>query len=184
MRPYIIFVAMAAVATAQDATVPQVPAWVHSTRDDPLHGTSFDVFRLKGRYLTPPSKINSTRNPEIVLRCSGGKFNDGYIFVAAVVDRGADGSPIEMRLDGKLSKESWGVSTDGLSVFMPPGIGLLKLLWGHWLPHKEGKGQLIRKEIYGVTEAFGSDIVIQFDMPEDQSAVLNACTDVRNGKRF
>ena len=29
MRPYIIFVAMAAVATAQDATVPQVPAWVH-----------------------------------------------------------------------------------------------------------------------------------------------------------
>jgi hypothetical protein len=35
-----------------------------------------------------------------------------------------------------------------------------------------------------VTEAFGSDIVIQFDMPEDQSAVLNACTDVRNGKRF
>jgi len=186
MRPYILAMSalFAASAAAQESTAPEAPAWVHCTKDDPLHGTSFDVFTLKGKFLTPPSKGDGTQYPEIVLRCSGGKLNDGYIFVGAVSDRGAKGAPVEMRLDGKLSKEFWGVATDGLSVFMDPKIDLLKILWGHWLPHRDGKGVFIKQEIFGVQEAYATDIVMQFDMPQDQSAVLNACTHVRNGRRL
>jgi hypothetical protein len=186
MRPYIlILIALAGSAAAQNPMTPQAqpPAWVHSTKDDPLHGLSLDVFTLEGKYLTPPSKTIGT-SPMMVLRCSGGKLKDGYIFVGAVVDGGADGAPVEMRLDGKLSKEFWGVGTDGLAVFMDPSIDLLKILWGHWLPHKEGKGDLIHQEIIGVPEAYGSTIVMQFDMPQDQTAILDACTHVRNGRRF
>jgi hypothetical protein len=184
MRPYFpAMIVIAAVASAQDATTPQSPVWVRSTKNDPLHGTSFDVFTLDGKYLTPPSKTDGTP-PKIVLRCSGGELSDGYIIVGAVVDRGAKGTSVEMRLDGKLSKEFWDVGTDGLAVFMNPRIDLLKILWGTWLPHKDGKGDFVRQEIIGVPEAFASTIVMQFDMPQDQAAVLDTCTFTRNGKRF
>jgi hypothetical protein len=155
--------------------------WEYSRRDDPLHGTSFDELVLEGKYLTPPSRSDGA--PRIVLHCSGGKLKEGYLTVGAVVDRSVGGAQVEMRLDGKLSTESWTVGTDGQAVFLGGSIDLLKILYGHWLPHKEGKGDFIHQEIFGVQEAYGSAIVMQFDMP-DPTPVLDSCTTVKRGKRF
>ena len=148
-----------------------------------MHGTSLEVFVLDGKYLTPPSKGAATP-PEIVLRCSAGKLKDGYIAVGAVVDRGANGAPVEMRLDGKFSKAFWDVGNDGQAVFMNPKTDFSKIIWGAVLPHKEGKGDYVHQEIIGIIEAYSGSIVMQFEMPVDQDEMLNVCTHVRNHHRF
>jgi hypothetical protein len=159
--------------------------WQYSKKDDPLHGTSFDEFVLDGKFLTPPRSPKPEDKPSLVLHCDKGKVKDGYLVVGAVVDRSGRGQArIEMRLDGNLSTEFWNVSTDGQAVFLDGSIDLLKILYGHWLPHKEGKGDFIKQEIFGVQEAFGSTIVMQFDMPADQARLLDSCTTVKRGRRY
>jgi hypothetical protein len=177
MRPYILLATFSAVAAAQ------APAWVHSTKDDPLHGISLEVFVLEGKYLTPPTR-GATTTPEMVLRCSAGKLKDGYIAVGAVVETGAHGAPVEMRLDGRFSRAFWNVGNDGTAVFMDPKMDFDRIVWGTWLPHKRGKGDFVKHEIVGVTEVYGGSIVMQFEMPDDQEEMLNACTHVRNHRRF
>jgi len=172
-------------AVSACTAVGQTTEWQYSKQNDPLHATSFDQYVLPGKYITPPSHIGAHDAPAIVLHCSGGKFKAGYLVIGAVVDRNGNGqSRVEMRLDDKLSTEFWAVGTDGQAVFLDGNIDLLKILYGHWLPHKEGKGDFIRKEIFGVQEAFGSTIVMQFDMPDSPTQVVDSCTTVKRGKRY
>ncbi|MFN7998637.1 MAG: hypothetical protein U0Q18_33750 [Bryobacteraceae bacterium] len=179
MKSALLLLAVCPLINAQNAP----PKWVHTTQDDPLHAITLDVFVLQGKFLTPPSKLPEGLVPEIVMRCSNNRLKAGYITVGAVVDRGAAGAKVEMRLDGKFKTMFWGVGTDGTAVFMD-GLGFATVIWGTWLPHKEGKGETVKHEIIGVREAFGNTIVMQFDMPDEQDEMLNACTYVRNHRRF
>ena len=101
------------------------------------------------------------------------------------MDRDANGQVhVERRRDGKYDVDSWPVSTDGQAIFIKWDVNLLDLLYGHIWPHKEGKGELLRQEIYGVQEAFGSTIMMQFDMPQEANQMLDSCTKLKKGKRY
>ena len=40
-------------------------------------------------------------------------------------------------------------------------------------------GDFLRKEIFGVQEAFGSTIVMEFNMPDDPKQLLDSCTTLK-----
>lgn len=107
-------------------------------------------------------------------------------FGQAQVERRRNGKKVEKGIASQRGAEMYDyhyykISTDGQAVLWD-GLDFLDLLYGH-LSHKEGKGELVHRWIYGVQEAYGSTIVMQFDMPEDQSLVLDSCTTVKKGKR-
>jgi hypothetical protein len=81
---------------------------------------------------------------------------------------------VQYRLDdGKIQSQPWNPSTDGTSAFFPE-ITLNTMLYGHFLPHKEGSGDPVHKVVLAINEAMGSEIVIQFNMP-DPSAIAEDC---------
>ncbi len=133
MRTLFAVVVLALGSFAQSDKVPV--AWRHSTKDDPLHGVSFDEFALDGKYLIPPPHI-VRETPTIILHCSDGHFREGYLLVGAVVaHQNPKYAQLERRRDGKYDVTSLEISNDGTSLFFPGSIGLLDLLYGHWLPH-------------------------------------------------
>jgi hypothetical protein len=162
--------------------------WVKVDKQDPLRGTQFVQYSLNGKFLTPPRNATADATPTIILRCIPGKFAhgrahgklmDGYIFVGGVVDTqvGHDASvrtTVQFRLDdGKLQNAKWSHSTDYSSIFFED-IDLDTLLYGHWMPHKENTNPQVRKIVLGVPEFLGSEVVMQFDMP-DAGEVGDAC---------
>ncbi len=179
-----LFFLLSLVAAAQSE-------WKETSMNDPLHNVSFQQFTLEGKFLISPHR-SSLSAPVMVLRCqpgehraTNGHFIDGWIATGAVLDsvvqrNGAVRIPIEYRLDDKkLQSDYWPQSTDHSSVFLTGerfcgDCNLNTLLYGHFLRHKRGKGDPVRKIIIGVPEYLGSQIQMQFDMP-DPEHVAESC---------
>lgn len=152
-------------------------AWRRTEKSDALHRLDYTQFSLEGRYLVPPKKIDPSP-PVLVVKCQqgrhrygmsgyvGGKFLAGYLIVDAVLDFRKDGVPVEFRLDdGKLQSTTWASSTDGSGAFFGD-VDIDTLLYGHLLPHKENTNPPVHRIVLGVPEYLGSQIQVQFDMPE------------------
>ena len=137
--------------------------WTYSREDDPLHAKAHDRFTLSGKYLTPPRAATNT--PSIVVECSGGKVEQNYIYTGAVVvhrDQSQHGVlVVEARIDGKKNDIlTTGLSTDGLSAFFDR-IDLKAILSS-------------KQVMIGVYEYLGSQVIMQFDMP-DPAPVMDKC---------
>ncbi len=164
----------------------QTTKWEREDKSDPLRGTSYSQYTLTGKFLTPP-KTGGDQPPVFVVKCipgnrhhtgggyTYGKLMDSYIAVHTVLDRTARGNAyVQYRLDdGKMHKEYWGVGTDGTAMF-PPEIELNTVLYGHFMTHKEGTNDPIKKLVLGVDEYLGAEVVVQFDLP-DPTEMANAC---------
>ncbi len=172
LRIATLFVLAASVLVAQ--------SWERSKWENPLYGKTFDQFILNGRYLTPPSVVGPNA-PSLVVHCSDGKFASGEFMLGAVAQpsgtkslKGAWQSQVDMRLDErKKTEDYWEYSNDGKTLFFDRDQ-LDKLLTGKLLGHPS-KDELTKRVILGVVEAFGNEIIVQFDMPSDQSDIINAC---------
>jgi hypothetical protein len=173
------------------------PQWHREQKTDPAGGASFTQFSLVGKFLTPPQNSSNT-TPTMFARCvpggnhprhANGKFIAGYIWVGTrinydVSESGTSFVPVEFRLDdGKLQSERWGRSADPSAVFLadptcPSCEGgyevFANLLYGHRGFHKQNSNPQVRKIVIGVDEFLGSEVVMQFDLP-DATEVAEAC---------
>jgi hypothetical protein len=196
MRRIALLSLLLTVTLSTGSAEPLPQSWQRAEMNDPLHRVSFDEFVLVGKYLVPPhlAAAGSTA-PRLVVHCSAGKFLDGYIDVGAVVNTvviekttilaGTTFPPVvltEFRLDDrKIQTESWSPSTAGTAPFFPYTT-LNNLLYGHVLPHKEGKGDHVQRVVIGINEAFASEVMMQFDMP-DASQIGQTCGVIYRSKR-
>lgn len=159
-------------------------SWARVEKTDALRGTAYSQFTLTGRFLTPPK--HNTVDPLLVLKCvpgersrglrqhRNGKFLDAYVALGSVVDFHNTGTQVRYRLDdSKIHEELWGHSTDGTAVF-PSEIQVNTLLYGHFMPHKEGTGSATHKIVIAVDEYLGAEIVMEFDLP-DPEIPADAC---------
>lgn len=154
-------------AVARDSAQQQSPAsWRSVKDDDPLHNKMYEMLVLDGKYLTPPRTVASGFVPSIVVKCSDGKVEQNYIIVGTVVTLKGRGQPIfadllDSRLDGKKGAiAATGAATDGTGVFFTR-VDLKTILKAH-------------EVMVGVYEYLGSQVVMQFDMP-DPAPVYAAC---------
>jgi len=103
-----------------------------------------------------------------------GKFLTGFLAVDAVLDFKQGDVPVEYRLDdGKLQHDSWASSTNGGGAFFTD-VEFNNLIYGHLVPHKENTNPPVKKLIIGVPEYLGTQIQVEFDMP-DPGVVAEAC---------
>jgi hypothetical protein len=179
----VLLLASFGVANFSSSQQTTAPAWHREEKADPLHKLSYIQFTLEGKYLIPPKQ--PTIPPLLVVRCvagshkvnggtANGKFLTGYLAVAAVLDFQAGRVPVEYRLDdGRLIPARWASSTDGAGAFFLY-VEFNNLLYGHALPHKENTNPPVRKVVLGVPEYLGSEVEVEFDMP-DPSDVADAC---------
>jgi hypothetical protein len=181
---------MLAIAICAGPLGAQAPTWVRSEKVDALRNSSYTQFELLGKFLVAP-RSSSRAQPVIVVQCQAGHhrktnggFISGWIDTGAVLDsqtghNGGSYLPVEFRLDsGKLQSENWGISTDFSSIEMAQifcwDCNLANLLYGHTMWHKPGTSDQIHKVIIGVAEHLGSEIQMQFDMP-DPTEVADVC---------
>jgi hypothetical protein len=166
--------------------------WIRVEQTDALRGTSYSQFTLRGRFLTAPRQASP--NPEFIVSCSAGernrgvswqkngKFDDAHITVGAVVEARANGTPVQYRLDdGKIHTELWNQSTDGTSIFLAEAE-FNTLLYGHFMPHREGTGEPVHKVVISVNEYLGAAIVMEFDLPAT-SSLADACGAILHKRR-
>jgi hypothetical protein len=163
-------------------TFGQAENWHASKENDPLHGTSFDKFVLNGEYLRAP-EVQTRSIPAFVVLCDRGKFKQGYLDVGAVVAytgtsplSGASRSHIEMRFDDrkKTDDDYLNISNDHKALFFND-VQLVKFMTSKLLGHPSDPKALVHHLILGVGEALANQVVIQFDMPQDHSAIIDAC---------
>jgi hypothetical protein len=163
-------------------------SWEKEEKSDPLRGTQYLQFSLRGKYLAAPKRSDPNAAPVLIARCTPGsfahgtargKFLSGYVFIGSVVDTqiGSAGSPtvhIQFRLDGgKLQDAYWSHSTDFSSVFFGE-LDFNNLLFGHLLPHKENTNPQVRKVVLGLPEFMAGEVVAEFEFPESTD-VADAC---------
>jgi hypothetical protein len=160
-------------------------SWTKENQTDQLRGTTSVVFRLEGKFLTPPSKSAPDAQPAMIADCTPGSFGwgklhgkmlRGYIYVGhTVVDVGGYTSrAIEFRLDdGKVQRAAVEPSTDSSSIFYDHLV-FTNFLYGHMMFHKENTTPPVRKIVISVPEYVGGAIVMQFDMP-DPTEVADTC---------
>ena len=168
-----LLLCIAAFGMAQQAKIDATAEWRYMKKDDPLHAKVYDKFLLEGVYLTPPRVVNGA--PALVVECVGGKVENNYFNVGAVVDHKSGGlfpqvTGLEVRIDGK-SKRTFmvdSVSTDGLSIYFTR-VDLHDVLRG-------------KQVLIGVNEYLGPQVVMRFDMP-DPAPVLEKCGSDRMLKR-
>lgn len=168
--------------------------WQASALTDPLRGTKYTQFTLKGIFVTPPRQPTESQ-PSLVVECMpgkrlrvyGGTFLTGYLSTGTVLNSvvvqhdsvlGGTSYPsavlASFRLDdGKIKQEYWSPSTDGTGAFFKD-VTLNTLLYGHFLPHKPNTSPPVRKVVIGINEYLASEVVVQFDMP-DPREVADAC---------
>lgn len=77
----------------------QVAIWLHTTKNDSLHGTSTEVYLLKGKYLQ-----GTGEGAGLIVTCTAGK-QEAYLYTGARVQTTIDlasnvAVTTEMRLDG------------------------------------------------------------------------------------
>lgn len=182
--PVVLVLASFVVVNYSTAQQANQSAWHREEKSDPLRKLNYSQFTLAGTYLVPPKHASGTP-PLLVLRCEAssrkynggtlnGKFLTGYLAVDGVLDFRSGRVPVQFRLDdGKLQNIDWASSTDGAGAFFT-FADFANLLYGHMLPHKENTSPPVRKLILGVPEYLGSDIEVQFDMPEPND-VADSC---------
>ena len=158
-----------------------------------MSGKLFDMFLLEGRYLTPPS-LGALHVPSITVQCAGGKFTGALLSVGAVVQSSRDALGhmvsgqviVDMRLDeNKPTGDQWGIGNDGQTLFFDQ-FSLTKLLTGRMIWGRLGKEEpLARRVRLSVGEAFSNPIVMQFDMPQDATQLVQSCGLMgrRNGRK-
>jgi hypothetical protein len=162
-----------------------VGQWQREERTDAFRGTKFTEFKLEGRFLTPPRSA-SLISPALVIQClpgehsvgyhvvTGGKFLTAFLFVGPVMDSQLTALAVQFRLDdGKVQTEAWTVSKDFSSAFFPETT-LNTLLYGHFLPHKEGTGPPTKTVKIAADQFVGGEVVMQFEMP-DPTPLAEAC---------
>lgn len=163
--------------------------WTEAEKHDPLHRISFREFSLEGHFLIPPEH-GTLSAPLLVLRCqpglhrrgkieTNGHFIQGWIDTGAVLDSAKDVVAVEYRLDDKkLQSDEWAISNDRKGMFLNELLcgdcNVNILLFGHFLPHKEGSNPQVRRIVMGVREYLGDGIQLEFDLP-DSSDVAEAC---------
>jgi hypothetical protein len=166
--------------------VGQSASWEREEKTDPLRGTAYSQFTLTGKFLTRPTQA-TTEAPVLFVKCLpgdhrkihggfiNGRFLDAYVIAGAVLDRTPKGHvAVQYRLDdGKMHTEYWGAGTDDSAAFAPD-VELNTILYGHFMKHKEGTNPPVHKVVMGMHENVGTEIVIQFDMP-DPDQVADAC---------
>ncbi len=159
-------------------------SWITADKVDPFRGTHYTAIELDGKFLTPPQHEN-VEKPVLYLECVAGthgygrgvregSFLSGHINMGTVLNRDPQrgGVPVQFRLDdGKIQQDLWSASTDGQTVFLNE-MALDTLLYGHFLPHKEGTNPAVKKVTIAVNEYLASEVVAEFDIPE---AVADTC---------
>ncbi len=173
---------LACVCAAQTTSSPS-ENWRKSDTTDALRGTTYSVFILTGRFLTPPKR--RSEDPFFVMKCAAGQHSSGreftggelitaYVIVRAIVNNKKAGVVVQYRLDdGKIHTDLWDRGTDGTAVF-PSRDVVNDLFYGHLSKHKEGTNDPVRKVVIAVDEHRGAEVVMQFDMP-DSTEVADAC---------
>lgn len=184
VRAVVLLLALFVVVNYSAAQQTDQVAWHREEKSDPLRKLSYSQFTLAGTYLLPP-KHASDVPPVLVVRCEAGsrkynggtlsgKFLTGYLAVDGVLDFRSGHVPVQFRLDdGKLQNSDWASSTDGAGAFFT-FADFANLLYGHLLPHKENTNSPVRKVMLGVPEYLGSEIEVEFDMPESND-VADSC---------
>lgn len=177
-------------AVAQDGS-----DWKRDDKIDTFRGSSYTMYSLEGKFLTPPSH-SSLDQPRIVVQCvpgpdhqghTHGKFISGYVAIGTVVDATAENAASRVRIqfrlnDGKIQERPWTPSTDFLAIYMkrPSGINgsgyeeFANLLYGHEMYHKENTNAQTQKIVIDIPEYLGGEVVMQFDLP-DSTGVADAC---------
>jgi hypothetical protein len=189
----------------------QHPDWLYAREEDALHSVSFDQFILTGTYIRPPSlgdkpilvqqystegvrrgrrehysaapEDGKSHPPRLVVRCTGGKFKEGYLDVGTFVQHyeGAHSlkdlpqAQIQMKVgQRKQGEDFWEIGASGRAVYFD-GIQLTKLMTGKLLGHPGNPTALATSTLLQVDDAYGSAIVMRFDMPSEASVLVNAC---------
>lgn len=180
------FAAVLVVVCLASSCVPQTSKWQREDKNDPLRGTTYSVFSIDGKYLTAPRKPKSD-TPFFIVKCApgghkrvnggyiNGKLLEAYMTVNTVLERSSsDHVAVQYRLDdGKLHNENWSLSSDKTAIFLPE-TELNTVLYGHFSKHKEGTNDPSHKVVVGVIEHKGSEVVIQFDLP-DPTPMADSC---------
>jgi hypothetical protein len=156
--------------------------WQYSREENPLYGKSFDRFVLTGRYYKAPSTIVGNEQPRMIIGCVNGKFSTGEFSLGAVAQfsgtrslKGVGQSQITIRTDEKKPTDDWfEVSNDQKTLFFDR-VQFNRFLTGRLLGHPSAQSALVHRLTLGVVEAFGNQVIIQFDMPEDVSQIVTAC---------
>jgi hypothetical protein len=183
----LVVLTLSSASPGQEASPGASAEWKYSKQDDPLHGTSFDQFVLEGKYLIPPSQTKR-EEPSLVAQCSDGKLRKGFLIVGAVLQHAEDSrgvarslkgrtqAHVEMRWDEKKKPDNgwWEISNDGQGLFFDRQE-LVKLMTGKLLGHPSETSSLVHRLFLGVTEAFGNQVVMQFDMPKDPTEIVQTC---------
>lgn len=172
-----------------------VVQWQKSQSKDAFTSNESTEFRLEGKYLTAPSNVAASDPPAIVLRCKAekhghgsqkfeGKLEQAFLVVHTVVDAQVYRSstvkvPVRYRLDdGKIHEEFLYPSTTYKALSLQPqfcGFCVVDdFLYGHQMAHKADSSPQIKKVLISLPEFLGSDVVIQFDMP-DAREVADVC---------
>lgn len=149
--------------------------WSKTEKSDAFTGHSYVQYTLAGRLLTPP-RDSGAAPPRLILQCfphekkytgkwySAGQFVKAYIEVGAVLNHSAGEIPVLYRRDdGKAQSDSWGISTDGTSLFLSVLQGD-EAFFGHFMPHKVGTTPPVSKLVLMADEYLGTGIVMQFDL--------------------
>jgi len=178
--------------------------WKQVHKTDPLHDSTYEEFRLEGKWLTPPQR-SASRNPVLVLQCrpggpytrsrwdstyrrdAHGKLHGEYL--ASYIDTGTvlDGGSFvatEYRLDAKPpQKACMGISTDYTSAYFDVYSSAQSCIPGRTDVDdillgrgalKEGETRQTHKVLFAFHEHLGAQILIQFDFP-DVAQVADQC---------
>jgi hypothetical protein len=183
MKPYLAFTAVFSAllgtmfAQSGDAGKPE---WHHVTEENPLSGKTFDRFMLTGKYFTPPA--TATIAPQLLVSCEKGKFRSGEFNLGAVAKfsgmhslKGIEQAQVDMRIDEKKKTQDWfEISNDRRTLFFDK-VQLTRFLTGSLFGHPTHADSLAHHLVLGVVEELGNQVIAQFDMPEKDSEMLNAC---------
>jgi hypothetical protein len=181
--PILVAIIFAAISMAGQTPQSEPAMWEYSKWTKPMTGVEYDQFVLHGKYLTPPSQADGN-GPKLVVHCSDGKLRRGEFFVGAVVrhDPGAHSlkgivqSQVQMRMDDKkkLDDDWWEISNDWKTLFFDRQQ-LAKLMTGRLLGHPSDQNSLIHRLTLGVVESLENQIVMQFEMPQDDAQIVESC---------
>jgi hypothetical protein len=154
--------------------------WHYSKEENPLYGKSFDRFTLTGKFLKPPSVIES--EPKLIIGCSNGKFGIGELSMGVKATysgtkslKGQPQAQLDMRIDEKKKTEEWlEFSNDRKTLFFDK-IEFIQLLTGRLLGHPGDNSTLAHRLVLGLVEQDANEVIVQFDMPRDETHIVNAC---------
>jgi hypothetical protein len=157
------------------------PEWVYSKEDNPLSGKSFDRFILTGKYFKAPSSLASDP-PKLIVGCIKGKFASGEFSLGAVAAfsgtqsfKGVRQAQVDMRIDERKNATQWLEVSNDLKTLFFDRVQLLQLMTGRLLGHPSDRATLTHRVVLGVLESLGNEVIVQFDMPDDPSEMVQTC---------